>query len=307
MKTIPVPSVLDRLSSRLLAADGMDFSQPRGEPAIVSPDSVSWRIFRNPVSMYVGGIAAVLLELGEPRVRHGVWDHSSFQRDPGARMRRTGMAAMMTVYGPRSEFEAMAARVRRMHGHVTGITPDGIPYRANDPELLLWVQVTAAWSFLAAYQAWVGPVSAADRNLYYAEGAAGAALYGVEDPPLTEAAVDAIFADMAPRLGPSPILDELLGILATAPILPRPMRPLQGLVARAAVDLLPPALQDRIGIAGHGKLRGYERKLLALVARGAERVHLPSSPSAQAAVRMGLPSDHVARRPGERGLGFGPA
>jgi uncharacterized protein (DUF2236 family) len=285
----------------------LDFSQPRGEPAIVSPDSVSWRIFRNPISMYVGGIAAVLLELGEPRVRHGVWDHSSFQRDPGARMRRTGMAAMMTVYGPRSQFEAMAARVRRMHGHVTGITPDGIPYQANDPELLLWVQVTAAWSFLAAYRAWVGPVSAADRNLYYAEGAAGAALYGVENPPLTEAAVDTIFADMAPRLGPSPILDELLGILATAPILPRPMRPLQAIITRAAVDLLPPEFQERIGVVRYGGLRTHERKLLGLLARGAERIHLPSSPSAQAAVRMGLPSDHVARRPAERGLGFGPA
>lgn len=307
MKSIPVPSAIDRMAAQLLAADGMDFSQPRGEPAIVPPDSVSWRIFRNPVSMYVGGIAAVLLELGEPRVRHGVWDHSSFQRDPGARMRRTGMAAMMTVYGPRSQFEAMAARVRRMHGHVTGTTPEGIPYQANDPELLLWVQVTAAWSFLAAYEAWVGPVSPADRDRYYAEGAAGAALYGVENPPLTQAAVDAIFADMAPKLGPSPILDELLAILATAPILPRAMRPLQAIVTRAAVDLLPPDLQERIGIARHGGLRLHERNLLRLLARGAERVHLPSSPSAQAAVRMGLPSDHVARRPASRGLGFSPA
>ncbi|WP_410000982.1 hypothetical protein [Rhizobium leguminosarum] len=40
-----------------------------------------------------------------------MWDHSSFRKD--AVMRRTGAAAMMTVYGPRSEAERTIARVGR--------------------------------------------------------------------------------------------------------------------------------------------------------------------------------------------------
>ncbi|MGA7454788.1 MAG: hypothetical protein WBW73_27250 [Rhodoplanes sp.] len=38
----------------------IDFSQPIGEPALVSPDSVSWRVFKNPLSLFIGGVTAVI-------------------------------------------------------------------------------------------------------------------------------------------------------------------------------------------------------------------------------------------------------
>ena len=63
----------------------VDFSLPLGEAALVSPDSISWRIFKNPIALMVGGIAAVILELAEPAVRTGVWKHSSFLKDPMGR------------------------------------------------------------------------------------------------------------------------------------------------------------------------------------------------------------------------------
>ena len=47
-------------------------------------------VFKNPVTMFIGGVAAVILELAEPRVRTGVWEHSRFSRDPVGRLRRTG-------------------------------------------------------------------------------------------------------------------------------------------------------------------------------------------------------------------------
>ena len=71
----------------------VDLSQPTGEPALVPGDSVSWEVFGNPVTLLIGGITAVLLELAEPKVRSGVWDHTSFRTDPLKRMRRTGIAA----------------------------------------------------------------------------------------------------------------------------------------------------------------------------------------------------------------------
>jgi uncharacterized protein (DUF2236 family) len=109
------------------AGMAFDFSQPAGEPALAPHDGIAWQVFANPVSLFVGGVTAVLLELAEPSVRSGVWDHSSFARDPGMRLRRTGFAAMMTVYGPRSATEKLIARVVRLHGHVAGTTPDGVP------------------------------------------------------------------------------------------------------------------------------------------------------------------------------------
>nr|WP_211887672.1 oxygenase MpaB family protein [Plastoroseomonas hellenica] len=121
----------------------VDFRRPAGAPALAPAGGVSWRVFSNPVSLFVGGVAAVLLELAEPSVRSGVWDHSSFRRDPALRLRRTGFAAMVTVYGPRAAAEAMIAHVVRLHDRISGTTPDGTPYRANDPRLLDWVQATA--------------------------------------------------------------------------------------------------------------------------------------------------------------------
>lgn len=280
--------LLNRLAAQMTGFNDADFSTPPGEPAVVPPDSVSWRVFRNPVTMYVGGIAAVLLELGEPRVRHGVWDHSSFKRDPGRRMRRTGTAAMITVYGARSRFEALATRVNRMHAAIEGKTPGGESYRADDPALLLWVEATASWAFVEAYTRYAAPLSPADRDRYCREAKPGAALYGVADPPASEAAMQALMAKMAPRLEPSPILDELLGILRTAPILPLPLRPLQRLGARGAVDLLPAEMRRRLGLKA--RLRPFERRLLGRVARLAERIELPSSPAAQAARRIAQPA-----------------
>ena len=92
-----------------------DLSVPLGESGLVPPDSVSWRVFKNPIGLFVGGVSAVLLELAEPRVRSGVWDFTTFRTDPMARMQRTGAAAMLTVYGARSMAEKRIAGVRRMH------------------------------------------------------------------------------------------------------------------------------------------------------------------------------------------------
>jgi len=127
-----------------------DFLRPIGEPALVPPDSISWRVFKNPLALFIGGVAAVIMELAEPRVRTGVWEHTTFRVDPIRRLRRTGLAAMVTIYGARSEAEAMIGGVRRMHDRVVGTTPAGQAYRANDPELLNWVQGTAAYGFLQA-------------------------------------------------------------------------------------------------------------------------------------------------------------
>ena len=144
---------LDRAASAVLQAGpgpNIDFSQPQGEPALSSPESVSWRVFKNPLALYVGGVAAVLLELAEPRVRSGVWEHTNFRTDPLGRLRRTGKAAMITVYGPRSAAERMIAGVGRMHARVSGKTPAGEEYRADDPELLTWEQATPSFGFLEA-------------------------------------------------------------------------------------------------------------------------------------------------------------
>jgi uncharacterized protein (DUF2236 family) len=159
-----------------LGDQSADFLRPAGEAALVPPDSVSWRVFKNPLSLFIGGVAAVIMELAEPRVRTGVWEHTTFRIDPIRRLQRTGLAAMITIYSARGTAKAMIASVRQMHDSVAGSTPAGKVYRANDPELLNWVQSTAAYGFLQAYHSYVRPLSDSERDRYYAEGTLAASL-----------------------------------------------------------------------------------------------------------------------------------
>jgi uncharacterized protein (DUF2236 family) len=288
---------LEAAARALLTPDGLsiDFTQPASEPALVGPDSVSWRVFKNPVALFVGGVAAVILELAETRVRAGVWGHSSFRTAPVDRLQRTGLAAMVTVYGARSVAEAMIAGVNRLHERVQGRTEAGEPYRASDPELLNWVQATAVFGFLEAYAAYVAPVSAADRDAYYAEGAVAARLYGATGPPTSQAELDAMFTAMRPRLERSAVLFEFLEIMRAAPVLPGVLRLGQGMFIRAAVEIVPEWVREITGLGQHG-LRAWERPLVRAAGAVADRLVLRTSPAAQACRRLGLPQDHLFRR-----------
>jgi uncharacterized protein (DUF2236 family) len=286
---------LDRAWGRAAPAPAIDFSQPSGTPALAESDSISWRIFKNPVALFAGGITAVILELAEPRVRTGVWEHTAFRTDPLGRMQRTGLAAMMTVYGPRPAAEAMIAGISRRHGQVRGTTPGGEAYAASDPELLDWVQATASFGFMNAYHRLVTPLSSADRDRFYAEGAPAARLYGATGAPTSEAEVEALFERMRPRLEPSPIIEEFLAIIDRTPALPGPLRLLQPPLIRAAIGVLPAWAQARLGLEGRGP-RPLDGVLLGAAGRLADRIPIPSAPPAQACLRMGLPGNWLYRR-----------
>ena len=272
-----------------------DFLQPAGEAALVSPDSVSWRVFKNPISLFIGGVAAVIMELAEPRVRTGVWEHTTFRVDPVQRLRRTGLAALITIYGARSTAEAMIARVRRMHDRVAGSTPSGKAYCADDPELLNWVQSTAAYGFLQAYHAYVRPLSALERDRYYAEGTLAASLYGASAAK-SEAALEMRFEAMANQLERSEILFEFLAIMRSAPILPQPLRPVQAFLIRAAIDLAPLWLRRIVGLTDHG-LNVWEAGIVRQVGALADRVVLETNPAVQACRRMRLSANYLYGSP----------
>ena len=267
------------------AGMAFDFSQPVGEAALAPHDGISWQVFANPVALFVGGVTAVLLELAEPSVRSGVWDHSSFQRDPGTRLRRTGFAAMMTVYGPRSQAEKMIAHVVRMHERVKGATPDGVAYHANDPRLLDWVQATASFGFTEAYHRYVRSLSAAQKDAAFAEAGPAARLYGASGAPRSLEEWEALLTRTAPSLEGSEILADFMRIMGQAPILPAPLRPLQRLLVRAAVEITPEPVRSLPQLRGRG-LRLGEAALVRALARGSARVPLGDTPQTQAARRL---------------------
>jgi uncharacterized protein (DUF2236 family) len=179
-----------------------------------------------------------------------------------------------------------------MHDRIRGTTSAGKAYRANDPELLNWVQATAAFGFLQAYHSYVRPLSQVKRDHFYAEGILPAALYGATGAPTSEEALEALFEVMARRLERSNIVFDFLAIMRSAPILPAPLRPVQHLLVRAAIDLTPRWLRTIVDLNGHG-LHAWEVAVVRRAGEFADRLVLENNPAVQACRRMRLPVDYL--------------
>lgn len=273
----------------------VDFENPPGAPAFCGPDSVAWRVFKNPIALGVGGVAAVLLEFADARIRSGVWDHSTYKQDPIGRSQRTGMAAMVGVYGPQAAARRVIQGVTNMHARVAGRTPAGEAYTALDPELLDWVSATAGWGFLTAYDRFAARLSEAEKRRYYADHEPVARLYGVTTPLSSDADFEAMLARLMPRFEPHPIVGEFLDIFQnrTGSInLPRRVR---RTIAKGAVAILPPAVRQRLELGAEYDLSPLGEQMLRGMGALAERIPIPAAPPAQACRRLGLPGDFLYR------------
>lgn len=255
----------------MIGGGKVDYRRPAGDPGLFGPDSMAWRVHANPIALAIGGVAAVILELAEPRVRSGVWDHSTFRTDPLARMRRTGEATLITTYGSTRAAEARVAMVTRMHERVGGKTPEGQAYVALEPELMTWVHVTASWGFVSAYHRHIAPLSLNDRDRYFAEGGRLGRMFGAPEPPDSVAGVEAWFDRMRPKLVPHAIIDEFLGIVSTTSPLGLVGRALQPLVVDAAIDLLPQDIRLRLGLKTRPLRLAVANRVLGLLGAAAER------------------------------------
>jgi uncharacterized protein (DUF2236 family) len=123
------------------------------------PESIIRRVGNTPVTPFLGGGAAVLLQIAHPLIAAGVANHSDYHRDLWRRLGRTLRALYLITYGTEAEAEHTAAAVQAIHSRVIGTTrsrlgrfPAGTAYSAADPDLMLWVHATLVHASLAAYQ-----------------------------------------------------------------------------------------------------------------------------------------------------------
>jgi uncharacterized protein (DUF2236 family) len=127
----------------------------------------------------------------------------------------------------------------------------------------------------------------------YRDGAPAAELYGAPSPPRSVAALETLFATMAPKLERSDIVLEFLSIMRAAPLLP--WRRLQSLMVRAAIEITPAWARETLGLgAEYGFKPGY-RSMVRAMGAAAERFVLEDAPPAQACKRVGLPTDFLYR------------
>ena len=154
------------------------------EPAdagFFGPGSVTWRVSTD-LGRPVAGLRALMLQALHPLAMAGVDQHSNWREDPVGRLAATSGYLATITFGDRAAAERAAARVRRIHEHITGTdTITGQRYEASDPALLLWVHATLVESGVVAAGMFGTPLSAPDADRYVAEMVTAAELVGV--PP----------------------------------------------------------------------------------------------------------------------------
>ena len=207
-----------------------------------------WRVHSD-ASMFPSGITALLLQSLHPAAMAGVAGHSGYRSDPWGRLQRTSHYLATTTFGTIAHAEAAIAVVRAVHERVRGKDEEGRAYRASDPDLLRWVHIAEAWSFLAGHQRYgTHPLSPADADTYVAQSAVPATLLGASDLPMTVAELETALRDARPELRATPAARDAADFLLREPPLPRLARPGYRLLALGAVDLLPGWGRDELGL-----------------------------------------------------------
>ncbi|MER7519137.1 oxygenase MpaB family protein [Streptomyces sp. NPDC126499] len=198
------------------------------------------RVVHADASMYVGGLAALLLQSLHPVAMAAVAAHSGFRGDPWGRLQRTSTFLATTTFGTAEDAERAVRQVRAVHDKVRGRTPEGVPYRASDPRLLAWVHAAEAHCFLEAHQRYGrAPLDPAGADGYVADMARVARRLGVVDPPESRAALAAVLSAYRPELRATAASRGTARFLLSHAPLPWPARLPYAFLAAAAVDLLP--------------------------------------------------------------------
>lgn len=207
------------------------------------------RVVHADASMYVGGLAALLLQSLHPVAMAAVSAHSGFQGDPWGRLQRTSTFLAVTTFGTSEDAERAVLRVRRVHERVVGTSPAGVPYRASDPHLLTWVHTAEAYCFLRAHQRYGRhPLPPEGQDGYVADMAQVARRLGVTHPPETRAELVKCLAGYRPELRVTPESRATARYLLVHPPLPRPVLLPYAFLAAAAAELLPPWARAAVGL-----------------------------------------------------------
>ena len=223
-----------------------------------TPESMVRRLGNSPVTPFLGGGAAVLLQVAHPLVACGVVEHSGYDRNLWRRLVRTLRALYLITFGDREEAEQAGAAVQAVHGRVHGRTreqlgpfPAGTGYSASDPELMLWVHATLVHSSLASYERFVQPLTQAEREHYHDEMNLVASLFGApaEILPRSYGEFRAYFdaqlrSDTITVTQPARAVADV--ILAAA--LPAPLRLLAPAHRLATAHILPAKLRHEYGL-----------------------------------------------------------
>jgi uncharacterized protein (DUF2236 family) len=207
-------------------------SHPDADFGLFGPDSVTWRVLSEPV-MWIAGVRAMYMQALHPRVMLGTWQNTAFAKPDEAwgRFTRTVEFVRVRTYGTTDEVGRAGARLRKVHSSLTGVDGDGIRFRLDDPELLLWVHCGEIGSYAEIARRSGVHVSAAELDAFIAEQRRSAEVVGLNPAivPASMAELTAYYERMRTRLRACPEAKRALR-LSFAPHLPLALKALQLIV-----------------------------------------------------------------------------
>lgn len=132
------------------------------------------------------GQRALLMQATHPLAFAGLMQNTNGLDAPFRRLVHTATTMERVFFGTREEADRETARVRKMHARVRGRIdrpagrhPAGAPYRADDPDFLLWILACLADSAQAAYERFVRRLGDDEREGFWRDYVLVGELFGL--------------------------------------------------------------------------------------------------------------------------------
>ena len=268
---------LSKRFRRLLSGDPdgvppwLDVIAAGDEPGLYLPTDAPWIVHAD-FGTLVGGIRALLMQALHPGSLTGVANHSRYEQDALGRLAGTIRWLTVTTFGSHAAVAGESSRVNRLHDRVKGEYVTGVgetkPYKAADPDLLLWVHIAFTDSFLTCHEmyAW-RPIPAGNApsgaDNYVAQWSASVVPLGLNNAPMSRAQLDAEINSIYERglLRSDETTLNVVKFIKNPP-LPAAAKPVYRLLFNAAVLSLRPEFREMLG------LKAKPRWIIQPVTRG---------------------------------------
>lgn len=239
--------------------------------------------------LMLGGGRALLMQAAHPLVAAGIVGHSDYDADPWKRLGRTLLALYTVVFGTREEADRTGAIVQVVHRPVRGRLREtvgpfaaGTLYAASDPELMLWVHATLVDTGLVMHEAFVGPLSEAEREGFYQDMKTVARVFGTPAHVLPERLAD-FEAYLRATIASLAVGADARAVRAVVlhPPVPLALWPGFRALRPVTVGLLPAELREAYGL----RFGRVQRLALETAERSARRALVPLLPRPLRVVR----------------------
>jgi uncharacterized protein (DUF2236 family) len=196
-----------------------------------------------------GGLRAIVLQVAQPAVGHGVADHSAFAEDPVARLHSTLSFVYVVADGDPGLVAAVARAVGRAHRPVVSGPADAVAYDARDPELQRWVAATLHETALRMAEVIWGPLPRPLADELLARNGRFATVLGMPASlwPADSAGFDRYYGDACARLRFDAATAAVIQELVAARRAPRWVRAAMPLLVAFTAPLLPAPLRAQLG------------------------------------------------------------